>query len=96
MWHYHLKDLDILAIDHYGMVLQYQQCLGGGWLLAWEIAMDVWPVTQAPSMVNDENSSHHRCKICGKPTYCGQNWAILKENGNFLPQVEIKFPKRNP
>ena len=41
----------------------------GGRLLAQEIAMDLWPMMQAPSAANRKKGTHHRCKICEKKTH---------------------------
>ena len=45
---------------------------------------------------NCKKKTHHRCKIFRKPThneqklgYFGRKWSF------FLPQVEVKFPKRH-
>ena len=35
-------------------------------------------------------------KLAENPPIMDKNWVILKENGHFLPQVEIKFPKKVP
>ena len=55
-------------------------------LLAWEIVMWVRPATRAPSAANCKKSTHHWCKICGKPTH----------NGQKLDNFEGKLPFFTP
>ena len=53
--------------------------------LALEIATDMRPATQAPSVVSRKKAPIIGTKFAENPPILGKNWVILKENGHFVP-----------